>query len=335
MRNCIKQYARSNMHFILQKSESVCNHVITDKQWLWENLLCLASNSVKYIGDGGEIVFRVALETSSNCLSSSGPSKTPSLLFEVEDDGVGIPDKEMTALFQPFKQAQRNAGGTGLGLFALANRALAIGGHYGVRRRRDDRAGVLFWFTIPYRPDHTIALEEELHSNDVEIFKEDYPSKSISIDSVRESISISGESEQKASKDIGVRILLVEDSFMIQKATTRMLRNIGHSADIANNGMECLQRLSEKRYDLILMDINMPVMDGLQTIQRIRADESASSIDSQISGKFKKQLVIGVSADSDTSTRETALNAGMDDFLEKPLDIATLKKKCISHSISL
>ena len=70
-----------------------------------------------------------------------------------------------------------------------------------------------------------------------------------------------------------VKILLVEDSLIIQKATTRLLRNNGHSIDIANNGVECLQRIGEKQYDLILMDINMPVMDGLLTIQCIREDE--------------------------------------------------------------
>ena len=135
-----------------------------------------------------------------------------------------------------------------------------------------------------------------------------------------------------------VRILLVEDSVIIQKATTRMLRNIGHSADIANHGMECLQRLREKRYDLILMDINMPVMDGLETIQRIRADEAASSIECQIKegrGAHRKQLVVGISADSDTDTRETALKAGMNAYLEKPLDIATLKKTCLSYGVVL
>ena len=345
VRSCIKQYARQGMHIVLDPiASSMCRNVITDKQWLLENLLCLASNAVKYISNNGTVRFRVSIETAENCLSPGGvvAGAPRALLFEVEDDGVGITEEKMQTLFQPFRQAQRNAGGTGLGLFALANRTKAIGGTCGVCRRRDGGSGVLFWFTLPYRPDESVAalgLAPFAGIGVLEDFEADEVSQMNSLDtsSVDEaSLEINKMRLNGKASSSKVCILLVEDSVIIQKATTRLLRNIGHSADIANHGMECLQRIREKRYDLILMDINMPVMDGLETIQRIRADEASASIDSQLEeGAGRRQIVGGISADSDTETRDAALRAGMDDYVEKPLDISTLKKKCLALGIVL
>ena len=325
VRNCVKLYTKKHMRIIVQPIPSnICHHVITDKQWLLENLLCLASNSVKFVGESGELRFRVQLNTADQELHS----KQSDLLFEVEDDGIGIPEDKMKSLFQPFQQAQRNAGGTGLGLYALANRTQAIGGTYGVRKRDDGKRGVVFWFTVPYRPDSTMTVEELTDFKEVLCCsaKETIGNSSI------EDLSFDLCTETLAEP--GTRVLLVEDSIMIQKAGARMLRRQGHLVDIAGNGLECVQRIQEQEYDLILMDINMPVMDGLEAIRRIRDDEAAAAMESQTAQR-KRHLVIGVSADSDTETREMALKAGMDDFLEKPLDMKRLKEKCLVHHLEL
>ena len=358
VRGCVSQYTRSDMRIVLEPiGAAICRHVITDRQWLLENLLCLASNSVKYIGDSGEVRFRVGLEAvtpatagdsseQSSVEVSRSSNYTHALRFEVEDDGVGIPEEKMVTLFQPFRQAQRNAGGTGLGLFALANRSVAIGGTYGVSKRRDGRSGVVFWFTIPYRPDNTISAVDN-NESDAELVSQNMSPQCINRAPFEDSISTSAgtvldvetkRGSEKACSSRGMQVLLVEDTPLIQKASTRLLRNHGITADVANNGMECLQRIREKRYDLILMDINMPVMDGLETIKHIREDEAACGMESQHDdGEVgrRRQFVIGISADSDTETRDTALAAGMDDFVDKPLDISTLKKKCMEHDRDL
>ena len=89
--------------------------------------------------------------------SATPEQKLQYLVVEVEDTGIGMSDAAMEMLFNPFNQTQRLAGGTGLGLFSLAKRIEAVKGKYGVRRRRDGRQGSLFWFAIPYRPDHVMA----------------------------------------------------------------------------------------------------------------------------------------------------------------------------------
>jgi K+-sensing histidine kinase KdpD len=87
------------------------------------------------------------------------------LLFEIEDTGIGISDEKMASLFNPFQQAQKLAGGTGLGLFSLSKRLDALHGYYGVRRRTDGVQGSVFWFAIPYKPDMT--AERAVVSTDI------------------------------------------------------------------------------------------------------------------------------------------------------------------------
>ncbi|RYH29075.1 response regulator [archaeon] len=221
--NCMKDIQNRVAIQLLAIPRDVCSHVITDKQWLQENVLCLLSNAVKY-SDGGHVtvsveklvneidgsptsrkarssikgrssiielkgdvaksrrrsaennsVSTVVLAHNANRVQTSRSTSSESrgsgdiilfdddqafyLRFEVEDHGIGLSDEMMQTLFSPFKQAQRLAGGTGLGLFSLANRVQALGGKCGVSRRRDGGEGSMFWFTIPYQPDRTASQQ--------------------------------------------------------------------------------------------------------------------------------------------------------------------------------
>ena len=206
---------QDRVSIVMQSMPSeVCSHVITDKQWLQENLLCLLSNAVKYTSQGNVTLSMTMLQLpgSYQPVSPTGSSKsfsihfggasissrapndvapsdadcvsseidadiengersdhiskdafpTQFLLFEVEDNGIGVPPELMDSLFRPFKQTQRLAGGTGLGLYSLAKRIEAIHGEYGVRGRKDGKKGSVFWFTIPYRPDEVTAAANKL-----------------------------------------------------------------------------------------------------------------------------------------------------------------------------
>lgn len=265
----------------------------------------------------------------------------------------------MAELFRPFKQAQRHAGGTGLGLFALSKRMESIGGACGVRDRLDKKRGCLFWFCFPYKPDSSIY---SLNSTSVPSFPSAATVSATPLDvsaTVQEVADVrnnlqstaltNGDStrypssrdvpptteetvatENKISPSIREEkilaenkfVLVVDDSMLIQKATSRSLSKDGFTPKCANNGAECLEALEKHEFILILLDINMPVMDGYETISRIRKAEMEKN-------NGKRQLVIGISANSDNGTREEAMRLGMDAFLEKPLK-ATVLRDCLS-----
>jgi CheY-like chemotaxis protein len=134
-------------------------------------------------------------------------------------------------------------------------------------------------------------------------------------------------------------VLIVDDSLVTLKITGLTLERDGHNVERASNGQIALQLMKSRPYDVVLIDCNMPVMDGLETIKRIREDEAACAMEAQEDNgevvRARRQLVIGVSADSDTETRDTALRAGMDAYVDKPLDIGTLKAKCLEHNLVL
>eukprot|EP00598_Pedospumella_elongata_P016119 CAMPEP_0185012522 /NCGR_PEP_ID=MMETSP1098-20130426/98342_1 /TAXON_ID=89044 /ORGANISM="Spumella elongata, Strain CCAP 955/1" /LENGTH=736 /DNA_ID=CAMNT_0027541585 /DNA_START=130 /DNA_END=2340 /DNA_ORIENTATION=+ len=262
--------------------EVVCSHIITDKQWLIENLLCLLSNAAKY-SHKGHVDIAVALEKDGQHLR-----------FEVQDTGVGLSDEAMQDLFKPFKQAQRLAGGTGLGLFSLAKRVEALQGTYGVMRRPDGEQGSLFWFTIPYRPDNTSSsvykqriISTELSSNEQ---MNAMMSGSVSCNS-----SYSAAQEPSCHVPQGpFNVLVVDDAPLIVKMTTMLLQRKGHTVQHAVNGADALQKLhidsgttsciilplggtteseAAPPFDVVLMDLQMPVLDGIEAIRRLRAAE--------------------------------------------------------------
>jgi signal transduction histidine kinase len=208
----------------------ICSHIITDKQWLLENLLCLLSNAVKY-SHKGTVEVGVSLEG-----ARSEPSEPQFLRFEVQDSGVGLSEEAMQTLFNPFKQAQRLAGGTGLGLFSLAKRVEALRGQYGVRARPDGTQGSVFWFTIPYRPD----LQSAKISEALSALSTSFPSCT--------DATTSQEGVKCLSPDVSPSLpecstphlaLVVDDAPMIVKMTTMLLKRKGHTVESAVNGARC------------------------------------------------------------------------------------------------
>ena len=129
-------------------SSNICSHIITDKQWLIENILCLVSNATKFTMHGS-VTVRCELQVEA-------VNGEEYICFDVEDTGIGIPEEMRTMMFRPFQQTMRMAGGTGLGLFSLRNRVEALKGTCGILGRRDGGSGVRAWFKIPYRPDTSV-----------------------------------------------------------------------------------------------------------------------------------------------------------------------------------
>ena len=271
------------------------------------------------------------------------------------------------------RQAQRRTGGTGLGLYALSKRLESLGGNCGVKDRADGASGSCFWVSIPFKPDETVedvdgdlsrrstmnTLPNIAHaSEDLSPGRRDSASKMEVLmsgiinraDSNAESVarnSMSISSSRRRNRDgTHLRILLVDDSPLIRKATSRSLCKEGHHVEVAQHGAECLKMLAaadmtsetdstsnlEYGFDLILMDLQMPVMDGIEATRRIRAlEESETVAESGPKRAVQRHItIIGVTANSESEAREDCIDSGMDGFMEKPLKVHDLLD-CISE----
>jgi CheY-like chemotaxis protein len=123
-------------------------------------------------------------------------------------------------------------------------------------------------------------------------------------------------------------ILLVEDSIIIQKTTKRTFEAWGYEVNIAANGLLGLNEIMKKKYDLVLMDLQMPVMDGMDATRKIREHEAEKQIP-----ESDRQLIIGISANCDDATRDLALACGMNDFVPKPFSIEDLKRVLVLNKV--
>jgi signal transduction histidine kinase/CheY-like chemotaxis protein len=321
----------------------ICSHIISDKHWLSENVLCLLSNAIKFGGSGvvdvrvqvinstirksasyGVFtalfsVNRTVTDISLSAKSDRGPAplacddKIPPppldgqemVLVTVEDTGVGITEEDRNNLFQPLKQTQRGVGGAGLGLFCLSKRTEALGGTAGVTSRTDGKQGSMFWFTFPYKPDFVLAK----------------------VDAYIDSVSI--EEDPPTCLFQPRRVLIVDDSLSILKVTSRLLKINGHTATTAANGLIGLEMLKKSMvnddFDMVLTDIQMPVMDGIEATVLFRQfekewmeKENKMQPGCRMQRDRKKMLIIGMSATTDDHSRLQALNAGVDFFIPKP-----------------
>ncbi|RYH07579.1 response regulator [archaeon] len=317
----------------------------------------LANTSSSYVD--------MELRESRGMLSSTASAYL--LRIEVEDQGIGMSEETRAKLFAPFQQHQAmTIGSTGLGLFSLKKRVEALGGKCGVEGRRDGTQGSLFWFTIPHRPDHT---QEEMVQNQIQA-EMLAVSKSKSLDNTsgirtttsdiqsdalgdfwtasRDSISavkvssigvlsIVGEEESKLSM-IATRVLLVDDSPSIIKMTSMLFQKYGYHVTTATNGAMALEviQAEQKRtgqvvvFDVVLMDLQMPIMDGIEAVKRLRALEKSclsSNTDDKahLTNEAMKHFVVGLSANSDTTVCEHTKAAGFDCFLPKPFQIDTFR----------
>eukprot|EP00599_Poterioochromonas_sp_BG-1_P013671 CAMPEP_0173162936 /NCGR_PEP_ID=MMETSP1105-20130129/19611_1 /TAXON_ID=2985 /ORGANISM="Ochromonas sp., Strain BG-1" /LENGTH=456 /DNA_ID=CAMNT_0014082875 /DNA_START=68 /DNA_END=1439 /DNA_ORIENTATION=- len=273
---------------------------------------------------------KLSLDSSklSRQLDASNFPDDEELLFEVTDSGIGVPEESIKTLFNPFRQTQKLAGGTGLGLYSLAKRIETLKGSYGVRHREDGKQGSVFWFTIPYKPDlltaaHCMPSREELMKRRSSLSFND-PTSPVHTARIKRNQSTMGRTDSQNSNisnnNNELNILLAEDTLSIAKMTKLLLQRQRHQVTVAENGQMALDLLSERRFDVVLMDLQMPVMDGLEATRRIRARER-ERVKGDNDDVHEHQIVIGVSANSDSETMEEGLRAGIDDFLPKPFSI--------------
>jgi CheY-like chemotaxis protein len=254
--------------------------IVGDNARLRQILVNLLSNAVKFTERG-----EVSIHVSSEC--GEGPINM--IHFAVKDTGIGIPAEKMNQLFQSFSQVDasntRKFGGTGLGLVISRKLVELMKGKIWAESQFGQ--GSTFHFAILASPA-----------------PRDLAKKAASPPKVHFSRGL----------DSGLSILLAEDNLVNQKVTLRMLEKLGFRADVAANGLEALQAMQQRPYDVILMDVQMPVMDGLEATREIRKRWPQGP------------KIIAMTASALEGDREMCLCAGMDCYIAKPAKIENLIK---------
>ena len=254
------------------------NFLLGDPSRLRQVLLNLVGNAIKFT-HRGQVTVRVKPQTIVH--------DEVVLLFAVSDTGIGIPLDKQKMIFEAFAQADasttRKYGGTGLGL-AISNQLVQLmGGRISVESQ--PQMGSTFFFTIPFRIVHRY-------------------------DEVMKTSSSAIETGRSGATARPLWVLLVEDNAVNQKLASALLRKFGHRVTLANNGQKALEELEKTSFDLILMDIQMPVMGGIETTQIVRRQEERGG------GHIP---IIAMTAHAMTGDRDRMLQAGMDDYVSKPL----------------
>jgi signal transduction histidine kinase/CheY-like chemotaxis protein len=272
-------------------------------------ILNLAGNAVKFTERGA-----VGIEVS--CVDA--PHTAAHAKISVVDSGIGISDEQLDRMFRRFTQADssttRRYGGTGLGLAISKTLVELMGGTIGVRSQAG--VGSTFWFTLPLG----VALQTQTQS---ESPVQDGRAIPLLVAAVVEpaaepAIMPAGAPRAVpgcAAPAVG-RLLLVEDNFVNQRVAVYMLAKLGRQVDVAKNGREAIEMLSKSDYGLVLMDCQMPEMDGFEATRVIR-DRASTVIDHDIP-------VIAMTANACPEDRARALACGMNDFLAKPVDRSVL-----------
>jgi signal transduction histidine kinase/ActR/RegA family two-component response regulator len=259
--------------------DDVPTRLNVDVQRLRQVLINLLGNAVKFTPEG---TICLTVEVASRNLEEIG------LRFCVRDTGVGISKENLAHLFKPFIQADasttRRYGGSGLGL-SICNRLVNLmGGKIEVKSKLGE--GSEFYFTLNCRMEEAAESGETIEKM---------------------------ESTSLMEKHIPFKILLAEDNQMNQTIMRIMLHKLGYNADVADHGEAVLAACEKKEYDIILMDIHMPKMDGVAAAQALRKTQ------------FKTQpYIIAFTANAFNEDRKKYLASGMDDFLPKPVRMKAL-----------
>lgn len=271
---------------------SNCSHVFADSTRLKQCILNLLSNAIKYNRARGTVTV--------TCLKAA-PGR---VRIAISDEGPGIDDDQVERVFRPFERLAMHADsteGTGIGLGITRQLVIMMGGTIGVDRNAGP--GSTFWIELPEADDAAgagVSAEPGPASSAPELGQQ-------ALESV---------SEAPASL-AGVRVLVAEDNELNQKVIAAQLKSLGCPFTLAENGQAALDCYDKERFDLLLTDIMMPVMDGFELIRQIRKREALGSV---------RLPIVALSANATELAKSQAEAAQVDEYLTKPLQKEQLEK---------
>ncbi len=331
-------------------------HLKGDVSRLRQILMNLLGNAIKFTSTG-EVIVRADVRSAEGSSASLSLSFNKVIIyFTVTDTGLGITPEDQCKLFTPFTQVDasttRKYGGTGLGLAICKQLVTLMGGQIGVESQLGK--GSTFWFEIPF----TVAVEPVSSASDRKVKNRHIllvddkgaGSREQGAGGRGQGAGGRGDKGDKGDKGVGgtlhfefasssslsspsplsplsspsppsstppakskLKILLAEDNLVNRKVALKLLQSLGYEADVAVNGKEVLQLLEKIPYDLILMDCQMPILDGLATTREILSWQSASFIN------HCRPVIVAMTANAMKEDKQMCLDAGMDDYLSKPV----------------
>jgi Signal transduction histidine kinase len=267
-----KEAIMKKLHFGLSIHHDVPDLVTADSSRLRQILQNLLANAIKFTEKGS-----VSISVRMLPATQQKAESVPMMIFHISDTGIGISEQDQQRLFQEFSQVDTNLdrrfGGSGLGLAIAARLVMLMGGKIGCHSVPG--IGSTFWFTLP----------------------------------VKTSSNVPEQIQNEEHVTLPISILLVEDSVTNQMVATAMLEKTGCQLAIANNGYEAITMVQQREFDIVLMDVSMPGMDGLEATRQIRA----------MGRRYASLPILAMTAHAFAHDRDACLEAGMNDYLSKPL----------------
>jgi PAS domain S-box-containing protein len=308
--------AQKGIALNLQLSEDLPPRLRGDPNRLRQILNNLISNAIKFTSQGA---------VSISVARGDDDTKEEAIRFGVRDTGIGIAREVQARLFEPFVQAEsstaRRYGGTGLGLVISAQLARQMGGE--ITLESEPGLGSTFSFTARFEKasdDDEVEFPRVSTDGEPTARAEARASGNSTLSNGR-----AGPTQAPNRSNHAHRILVVEDNPVNRELAAEQLRVLGYQGDIVGNAQAALDALSRQNYDLVLMDCEMPMMDGYEATREIRRRESGG----------RHVVIVAMTANATQEQRDQCLEAGMDDFLSKPVRLQTLGDMLASWSENL
>ena len=277
---------QNNINLTSVVSPDVPDEIIFDKFRYEQCINNLISNAVKFTPNGS---IKVILTTTQK------ENEKPQLIFAVQDNGIGMTDDQQSQIFEAYTQADKSIsgrfGGTGLGMTITKEIIELMGGSIYVRSKLGN--GSIFVLSLPYTEDEKESFEEDCNELVDQILEEAKPE------------------DTNYSR---LKVLVVDDNSTNHVVVTSLIESLVAEVHLASNGQEAIDVLKTKDIDVVLMDIHMPVMDGIEATLSIRASTEP----------WSEVLIIALTADPEYQQKRLCKNIGMDDALAKPVKLSDI-----------